>query len=159
MKWHWDPSFWFTPISLEKIAGDFNLQTVFLCWRHSKHQSKVSFITWNPKKKSVLCVLVKIYCLVKNVLASTILPVAWFLKQENGSKYLYFPSNMYHLDKALMSSIETEFLYRGHALKFFLCRLISELVLSCHWLWMNTLVGKTKSRLSNIKVTYNTEGK
>ena len=29
---------------------------------------------------------------------------------------------MYHLDKALMSLIETEFLFRGHALYLFFCR-------------------------------------
>lgn len=61
-KWHWDPGFWFysfTLILLEKIAGGDNLQTVFLCWWHNKHQNQVSFTTWNPKKNSVLCVLVK----------------------------------------------------------------------------------------------------
>lgn len=47
---------------------------------------------------------------------SKILSEVQFLKQENGSKYLYFSSNMYHLDKALMSFIEIEFFYRGHAL-------------------------------------------
>lgn len=47
---------------------------------------------------------------------SKILSEVQFLKQENGSKYLYFPPNMYHLDKALMLFIETEFLYRGRAL-------------------------------------------
>lgn len=39
----------------------------------------------------------------------TILSVAKFLKQENGSKYLIFSPNMYHLDKALMLLVEVVF--------------------------------------------------
>lgn len=45
-------------ILLEKIAGGRNLQTVFLCWRHNKHQKQV-FSQPEIQSKSVWCVLVK----------------------------------------------------------------------------------------------------
>ena len=87
------------------------------------------------RKKGGFCVLVKnrIYLSfgqegpgLHNVFCGLILKTGKWLQ------IVFFFSNMYHLDKALISLIETEFFYRGHALYLFLCRLISELVPFCY---------------------------
>lgn len=139
MKWYKDPGFWFALLLpfffLEKIAVGHNLPTVFLCW-YNKHQNQVSLTTWNSKKKRwFLCSGEKIgniCCLVKRPWTPQcflwlILKTGKWLQIVN-----FFFSYMYHFDKALMSLIETEFFYRGHALYLFLYQLISELIPFCY---------------------------